>query len=204
MAKKAAKTKKAAPASKGKAYTAPLLPESMTLFMRRALWRGMGLTLGLIGVAVILSLASYNPADPNFNTASSSVATNLLGLFGAHLADLMLQTLGLASYALALPMFTWCWRIMRLRTLPYFWVNLTLIPVALILLAVAYDAPRATPEWPILPGYGGMMGEWIYQHTNTRFKVKPQNIGAVIKFAVGIWRSLKKRLKRTKTIAQQP
>jgi len=162
-----AKKKEQKPKQTSKAYTAPLLPEAMTLFIRRSLWRAMGLVLGMIGVGIIASLYSYNPADPNFNTASGGEPTNLLGAFGAYSADLMLQTLGLAVYALALPMFTWCWRIVRLRTLPLFWINLALIPLALLLISAAYGAVRPAPDWPIISGYGGVIGQWLNQQANT-------------------------------------
>lgn len=149
------------------AATTPLLPESMSLFLRRLLWRAMGLTIGLAGIFIVVSVYSYDPADPTFNKVTDAVPLNLLGIMGAHTADLLLQTLGLASYALALPLLTWCWRILRLRTLPWFWVNITLIPIALVFLSAAFGAPSPDPTWPINSGYGGFMGQWIYQLANT-------------------------------------
>ena len=167
---KAAKSKvtsKAGSSRNSTAYAAPLLPESMSLFLRRLLWRMMGLTIGLCGIFIVLSVFSYDPADPTFNNVTDAVPLNLLGVVGAHTADLLLQTLGLASYMFALPLFTWCWRIMRLRTLPWFWVNITLIPIALVLLSAAFAAPSPDPAWPINSGYGGFMGQWVYQQANT-------------------------------------
>ena len=167
---KAAKSKvtnKTGAARNKAADSAPLLPESMSLFLRRLLWRLMGLVIGAIGVFIVVSLYSYNPEDPTFNKVTDAVPTNLLGVMGAHTADLLLQSLGLASYALALPFFTWCWRILRLRSLPWFWVNITLIPIALMLLSSAFGVPSPDASWPINSGYGGFMGQWVYLQANT-------------------------------------
>lgn len=166
---KAAKKKVVRKTAKMTADNAPLLPESMSLFLRRLAWRGMGLLIGLFGIFILLSLYSYNVADPNFNTETDAVPLNWMGLVGARVADVLLQTLGLAAYGITLPLFTWCWRIMRLRSLPWFWINITLIPIALVFLSAAFGAPTPDLEWPIKAGYGGFMGQWVNLQANTLF-----------------------------------
>lgn len=60
-----------------------------------------GLLIAL-GLAALIAFVSYNPADPSLNTQTDKAPTNLLGDFGAVLADLALQSLGLAAWPAAL------------------------------------------------------------------------------------------------------
>ena len=61
----------------------------------------------LVGVSLIasaglllLSLVSYRPADPSFNTVGSAVAHNWAGILGATLSDLLFQFEGFAAFCL--------------------------------------------------------------------------------------------------------
>ncbi|MGI8960683.1 MAG: DNA translocase FtsK 4TM domain-containing protein, partial [Bryobacteraceae bacterium] len=73
-----------------------------------------GLILFLLGLAVLLSLGSYSPADPSWNTATSAAHThNLLGIFGAQWADFFLQVFGISAYLLPLYLWALAWRWVR-------------------------------------------------------------------------------------------
>jgi S-DNA-T family DNA segregation ATPase FtsK/SpoIIIE len=72
----------------------------------------LGLVCLAAALAVSLSLVSYQPLDPSWNTASGAVrAQNLIGQTGAWMADLLLQTFGLAAYLLPafLTALAWKW-----------------------------------------------------------------------------------------------
>ena len=56
------------------------------------------------GFAFLLALAGYHAGDPSWNVASAADVRNLMGQAGANLADLGLQTLGVAIWAGALYM----------------------------------------------------------------------------------------------------
>ena len=63
----------------------------------------------LVGVSLIataglllLSLVSYRPTDPSFNTVGSTVAYNWAGILGATLSDLLFQFEGFAAFCLPL------------------------------------------------------------------------------------------------------
>ena len=62
----------------------------------------LGLVLLLGSLLLLLSLATYHPSDPSFNTATGLPARNWVGLFGASLSDLLLQTLGITAVFLPL------------------------------------------------------------------------------------------------------
>jgi S-DNA-T family DNA segregation ATPase FtsK/SpoIIIE len=64
----------------------------------------LGLMLLLASLLLLLSLATYHASDPSFNTSAGIVgphpARNWIGLFGAYLSDLLLQSLGITSFFL--------------------------------------------------------------------------------------------------------
>ena len=50
---------------------------------------------------IIISLFSYAPRDPSFNTSARAIETqNRVGIVGSYLADLLLQSLGFTAYLL--------------------------------------------------------------------------------------------------------
>lgn len=74
----------------------------------------VGLILFLLGLAVVLSLVSYSPADPSWNTATGATRThNLMGLFGAQWADFVLQIFGLSAFLLPLHIWGLSWKWFR-------------------------------------------------------------------------------------------
>ena len=79
----------------------------------------LGLTLALVSLLLLLSLASYHPSDPSWSTASGEAgahaARNWIGLFGAWLSDLLLQAVGLTAFLLPLWLGGLGWTWMRSR-----------------------------------------------------------------------------------------
>ncbi len=76
----------------------------------------LGIVLLLASLLLFLALASYHPADPSLNTSTDLVAArNWVGPFGAYIADLLLQALGLTSFLLPIWMGGVGWTWMRSR-----------------------------------------------------------------------------------------
>ncbi|HZS57245.1 MAG TPA: DNA translocase FtsK [Bryobacteraceae bacterium] len=74
----------------------------------------VGLLLFLLGLAVSLSLVSYSAADPSWNTATGTTHVhNLLGLFGAKWADLLLQIFGISVFLLPVHIWALGWKWVR-------------------------------------------------------------------------------------------
>ena len=57
-----------------------------------------GGVLFLLAVFLLLSLLTYSPDDPSILHAVDTAAKNWLGIYGAFVADFMIQTLGYASF----------------------------------------------------------------------------------------------------------
>ena len=78
----------------------------------------IGLLVLVVAGLLLLSLASYHPTDPSFNTVSGTAARpeNWIGIIGACISDLLLQLEGVAAFCipLLLAVLGWTW----MRSLP--------------------------------------------------------------------------------------
>jgi len=73
-----------------------ILPEGGRDFLRRRMMELVGLVLAAAGVALLMAVFTFNNADPSLNHATGNLPNNLMGLPGAYVSDLLLQTFGLA------------------------------------------------------------------------------------------------------------
>jgi S-DNA-T family DNA segregation ATPase FtsK/SpoIIIE len=124
--------------------------------------RFRGGVVTVLGLASIGALASYHADDPSWNTASAERAHNLLGGFGADLADMGLQSFGLAAWILAALMVIFglsraAHRDPRISRGP---LRLRAAVGLLGVLAMAgvLAAPPAPVIWPLAEGLGGVWG----------------------------------------------
>ena len=111
---------RAAPAPKRSNGSARLaqLRVALALALRVAARVAAGGALALVGVALVLALISYAPADPSFNTATARDAGNLMGNIGAHVADLLLQLAGWPVLLLTPALVLAGWRVGRDEMVP--------------------------------------------------------------------------------------
>ncbi|HSB59394.1 MAG TPA: DNA translocase FtsK 4TM domain-containing protein, partial [Methyloceanibacter sp.] len=71
-----------------------LLPGAVESGLRQILFRGYGLGIVAVACAAWASLATWSIYDPSFNNATQATPRNVLGSWGAILADLAMQSLG--------------------------------------------------------------------------------------------------------------
>jgi len=137
--------------------------ESLVEEIRGVLARRVG-QLGGLGLLVIAglaaaALATWSVSDPSINHATDGPTRNLLGPPGAVVADLLMQTLGLASTAMLLPLSIWGIRLIgrgeiaRERARLAAWIGGTLLASA------ALAALPTLPSWPLPTGLGGVVGD---------------------------------------------
>jgi DNA segregation ATPase FtsK/SpoIIIE, S-DNA-T family len=75
----------------------------------------VGLLVLAASVLLLLSLVSWRPTDPSFNTIGPGPVRNWIGPIGAHLSDVILQVEGLSAYLLPLFIGALGWAWMRSR-----------------------------------------------------------------------------------------
>jgi S-DNA-T family DNA segregation ATPase FtsK/SpoIIIE len=71
-----------------------------------------GIVFLFLAIFLALSLVSYHPTDPSWNTAAGNVQPkNLIGPVGSHVSDLFLQAAGVVAFVLPvfLIMLGWAW-----------------------------------------------------------------------------------------------
>ena len=127
--------------------------------------RVRGGVVAAVGAGALFSFLSYNAADPSWNVASSDAPTNLLGGFGAALADMGMQSLGLAACIGAVVMLVaglnrasahdprGARAMLRLRSA----VGL----LGVLLLGGALASLQTPANWPLSRGLGGFWGDGL-------------------------------------------
>jgi DNA segregation ATPase FtsK/SpoIIIE, S-DNA-T family len=136
-------------------------PDVKALMNRRSAELG-GLALGLLGLALLVALACYDPRDPSLNTATSRHTVNLAGPAGAVLADLLLQGFGLAGALPGLAMLAWAWRIASRRGLgSVAWRFAALLAAVPMLAAALATVLVPSLAWPTTAGPGGAVGRLL-------------------------------------------
>lgn len=148
---------------RGKKNRTPLLPETTQRFIANRLTDLAGTFLLGTAAFLTLSLYSYHPLDPSYNTAGRhDDVQNLMGTLGARLSDLLLQTLGLAAWCLVLALAVWGWRV--LRRLPFGRIGGRIILLIFSLLAGAVFFARlpSFESWGFGAYLGGAAGGLIF------------------------------------------
>jgi S-DNA-T family DNA segregation ATPase FtsK/SpoIIIE len=136
-----------------------LLPGAVESGLKQIMFRGYGLGIVAVACAAWSSLATWSIYDPSFNNATQAAPRNVLGHWGAIVADLAMQSLGLAAIILFLPLAAWGWHL-ALRTVPERRrARLLIWPLAVLLLAAALSALPQPKSWPLPNGLGGILGD---------------------------------------------
>ncbi|BCW87154.1 hypothetical protein sos41_02810 [Alphaproteobacteria bacterium SO-S41] len=118
-----------------------------------------GLASLIAGFTLAAAMLTFHATDPSLNNATSERPLNALGATGAAIADLALQTLGLAAFAIAAPLIAWGVFGLMGRVVRALWLRTALIPLAALLFAMALAVLPAPEAWPLRAGLGGMIGD---------------------------------------------
>ncbi|MBY0339523.1 MAG: DNA translocase FtsK 4TM domain-containing protein, partial [Acetobacteraceae bacterium] len=94
-------------------FASPAVREAI----RRRLSELGALVFALAGLALLLAVASHDPADPSWSTATDRPPTNLAGPFGARVSDVLWQGFGVGAFLPALAMLGWAVRLATQRGL---------------------------------------------------------------------------------------
>jgi S-DNA-T family DNA segregation ATPase FtsK/SpoIIIE len=142
--------------------TTPLadhIPDVVVDAARRVGARAAG--LALLGFVVVagLALVTWSARDPSFNHAVDGPTRNAMGAWGAVVADLAMQLLGLGAIAALTPPAFWGWRLTAHGRLERPLLRCVLFLIGATSAAgVASLAPR-TDRWPLPTGLGGVVGD---------------------------------------------
>jgi S-DNA-T family DNA segregation ATPase FtsK/SpoIIIE len=125
--------------------------------------RGRGAFVAVFGLLSVMALATYRAADPSWNTATGAAPENMVGNFGATLADAAMQSFGFAAWiAILLVIASGLRRLgdpepqtsrgaLRSRA--------AVGALGVVALAGVLAAPSPPADWPLARGLGGFWGD---------------------------------------------
>ena len=146
-----------------KGQSRPLLPSGTAAFFKRRLIEAGGLLLAVAGVLLLLACLTFRASDPSLNRAIEGPVQNMLGLPGAIVADLALQSFGLVALLAPLILLSWGWQLMRRHRLGRPLLRVSAGLLALLLLALAAATFPVPESWPLSgPGLGGVVGDLLW------------------------------------------
>jgi S-DNA-T family DNA segregation ATPase FtsK/SpoIIIE len=164
-------------------------PALRTLLLRRLAEFG-ALALALAAVALLVALATHDPADPSFNTATARPAHNLAGLPGAIASDILLQGFGIAGLLPGVALLAWAWRIGSHRGLHTFPLRLAALLAALPVLGAVLSpipGPHGEPiVWPAGSGLGGAGGLLVAEDALEAGQEMLGRLGPPLVLALGV------------------
>jgi S-DNA-T family DNA segregation ATPase FtsK/SpoIIIE len=142
-----------------------------------------GLLIVTIACAAWASLATWSVRDPSLNNATRALPRNVLGSWGAVVADLAIQSLGLASIILFLPLAAWGWHLVFRTTPNRRRMRLLAWPCSVVLLAAALAALPQPKSWPLPNGLGGIFGDFFMAGAHV---IGPFLPDAAVSFVAGL------------------
>ena len=142
-----------------------------------------GLLIVTVACAAWASLATWSVHDPSLNNATRAMPRNVLGSWGAVVADLAIQSLGLASIILFLPLAAWGWHLFCRTTPARRRMRLLAWPCSVILLAAALAALPQPKSWPLPNGLGGIFGDFFMAGAHV---IGPFLPDAAVSFVAGL------------------
>lgn len=143
-----------------------LLPSSITAFLKRRLGQFIGFFMICLGVAFAAILVTFHSSDPSWNLAIDGPAKNILAFPGAVLADMMLQTFGVAAAFWVIALLGW--GIRSIAAIPLSWVFFRVLAlIGAVLLATAVAAQWTAPKSWLLPNsLGGAFGDILIHQSH--------------------------------------
>ena len=134
-----------------------------------------GGAVALAGLLLAAGLITYRAGDPSIDTAASGAPANILGLFGADVADMALQSIGLSAWLIAaLLMLSGLGGLTRQAgasppTHPA--ARLLFAAIGVLATAVTLAAPPPPASWPLAAGLGGVVGDTLLSSITAPFSL---------------------------------
>ncbi|NTJ66228.1 DNA translocase FtsK [Agrobacterium rhizogenes] len=168
----------------GRSNSAALSGRPDRLSLSSVVWRQVK---GLAGFAILfllalaaVALATWNVMDPSYSYATANAPTNLLGFPGAAFADIVMQSLGLASVLAMLPVAAWALALITNRKLHRVPSRLGAWFGGCIVAGGSIACFPAPPTWPIPNGIGGVVGDLLLRLPALFIGTYPSGVVAIV------------------------
>ena len=134
--------------------------------LKRRVFEAFGFVLLIGCFLLLLMLLTYDPRDGSLNTAVDAPPHNFFGKNGAIISDLLWQSLGFACFLIPVLLLAWALRLLLNRPVHSLWARLALLPLILVLAALALSVLDLGSLSPTA-GPGGAIG-WGLQRLLSR------------------------------------
>ena len=131
-------------------------------FVKRNVAGFCGLCVIAFAAALAAALATWSVTDPSLNHATQEPVRNALGTPGAIIADILMQTIGLATAVFLVPVVLWGWRLLAGHALRIGRKRLVYWFAGSVLAAGALAALPVPESWPLPTGLGGFFGDAVH------------------------------------------
>ena len=134
-------------------------------FIKHRLIELIGISLISVGLYLLISLVTYSPNDPNFiYRPENTEVKNFGGFYGSVISDLLLQSLGLISFFLALNFFAWGIKIIAKKKINNFTTKIFFLIIYISCGTTVLNISFNDSFWLIDNGNGGFVGRIIKEN----------------------------------------
>ncbi len=121
----------------------------------------IGIFFILISLALLLSLISYSPDDPNFIIKDRNEVKNLLGFKGSLVSDILFQSIGLISFLYPLTIFFVGFQIVKFKHILFILENFFYLIIYSLLGSIFFSVHYEDSFSLMINGNGGFVGNYL-------------------------------------------
>ncbi|QNT77733.1 DNA translocase FtsK [Entomobacter blattae] len=167
-----------------------LVSPTIKQFIKNRIQELTGIILWMISLGLGVALWSYNPKDASLNTSTNTPVTNIAGVVGADIADLLIQWIGLGCAFLLLCLMIWGWRLMRYKGIGSLFMRLlggisSIVLLTTLISTLAQLFPIFPKDWPSSAGVGGFIGSITAQRFLTLAHAILPNAEGILVLGIG-------------------
>ena len=168
-----------------------LLPRTIEDVLRSWMLRGGGVVLVTAAAIIWIAMLTWSANDPSVSVNTSEPVQNLLGPFGAIIADFFFHTLGLSVVFFVVPPVVLGMQLALGDTVTDQRRRLAMMAIATVAIAAGCSALPLVAYWPLELGYGGIIGDFAYSVVASIVSEAAPGAGGTIAgliyFALGFW-----------------
>ena len=144
-----------------------MIYRNITNFLKKRTIELVGLIIISIVLLIAISFFSYSPNDPTLIYGTKNIIiNNLLGIYGALIADFLLQSFGLSAFLLLIIMFIWGVSLVIKKEIIKIQYKIFFLILCLVCSCIFIYLTFNNSFWLIDNGNSGFIGQILYNWTS--------------------------------------
>lgn len=149
-----------------------VFPSELKFFLQKTFHQLLGILIICSGVCLAIAMQTYHTTDACWNLATDMPVENKLGFSGAVIADIFLQSFGVASLLFVIALSRWGILILISRPLKWFFFRFLALVFSVFFAASFLCQWQVPHDWPLPNSLGGFFGNFLSQYY---YKFVPQS-----------------------------